>query len=120
MVSSQNNVQKYCTKGHEQVFKNFLLLKIAIFKIEPFSTISGQNWGNMKLLKFKIMTIPCLLDSIHLQKDMDQFKILEKTWIDEEWNNNYSGDIVKINDLFISYEVIWFFEARFDSLRQAT
>ena len=43
-----------------------------------------------------------------------------KSWIDEEWNNNYSGDIVKINDLFISYEVIWFFEARFDSLRQAT
>jgi hypothetical protein len=29
------------------------------------------------------MTIPCLLDSIHLQKDMDQFKILELE-IDEE------------------------------------
>ena len=89
------------TKHHFQIF---LLLKIAKFKIEPLK-ISDQNCGNMKLLKFKIMTIPCLLDSIHLQKDMDQFKILELKLMRNEKIIKLET-IVKINDLFISYEVI--------------
>ena len=73
--------------GTYNIFQIFLLLKIPKFKIEPL-IISGQNCGNMKLLKFKIMTIPCLLDSIHLQKDMDQFKSLELELMKNETISN--------------------------------
>ena len=54
MISSQNNIQKYRTKGHEQVYSG------ALFEV---SEVNGEFWSSIILGKMPIsITLSALVN----------------------------------------------------------